>query len=91
MSAGVAPSTRMGLRVWAAVPQGLGRTTPHRPKRRRKDRQLVWVACYSFASKLSKTKLVLGEIGDGEGLVLESLMSHDRVVFTDGIESDYRD
>lgn len=53
------------------------------------DRQLVWIVREPFVSKTSQARLVAGRLQPGQELVIESQMSSDGVIFSDGVEQDF--
>ena len=53
------------------------------------DRQLVWIVREPFVSKSSQAQLVAGRLEPGQELVIESQMSSDGVIFSDGVEQDF--
>jgi NAD kinase len=53
------------------------------------DRQLVWIVREPFISKTSQAQLVAGRLQPGQELVIESQMSSDGVIFSDGVEQDF--
>jgi hypothetical protein len=68
----------------------LGLSPPaHRQPMNWEDRQLLWAVREPFASRTTQASLIMGSIDEGEELVVESLMPHGGVIFSDGIESDF--
>jgi NAD kinase len=53
------------------------------------DPKLVFVVREPFVSKTSSAELVAGLLQPGAEIVIESEMSSDGVIFSDGVESDY--
>jgi NAD kinase len=53
------------------------------------DRSLLWAVREPFISQTSQAGLVMGNITEGEELVVESLMPSGGVIFSDGVESDF--
>ncbi|MBN1523103.1 MAG: NAD(+)/NADH kinase [Spirochaetales bacterium] len=51
--------------------------------------QLVYVVREPFKSKRSQTGLAAGMIGQGEEIVIESLMPTNGVIFSDGVQQDF--
>jgi NAD kinase len=52
------------------------------------DRRLAWVVREPFASRRSSANLVAGILDEDKRLQLESLMSENGIIFSDGIEAD---
>jgi NAD kinase len=52
-------------------------------------RKLIWAVREPFKSKHSQVQLVAGLLAEGEELVVESLMTSDGVIFSDGVEADF--
>lgn len=51
--------------------------------------QLIFVVREPFLSRTSNINIAAGRIGQSEKLEIESMMSQDGVIFSDGIESDF--
>jgi hypothetical protein len=52
-------------------------------------RELRWVVREPFASRATSAKMVVGRLGEGESLELESHMPTNGVIFSDGVEQDF--
>ncbi|MEM6260535.1 MAG: hypothetical protein AAGI37_19850 [Planctomycetota bacterium] len=96
-SSGVLVSTGAGASGWMssvynaaeAFAKQLGLSRSARPAIQWEDRRLLWAVREPFISRHSKAGLVIGSVGENEPIVLESLMPHGGVIFSDGIEQDY--
>jgi NAD kinase len=98
-SSGVIVSTGAGSTGWlssvfnmaegVAGMLGLGRAKKAPPKWEWEDPRLMYVVREPFVSKTSRADLVAGVVGPGKELTIESDMSGDGVIFSDGVESDY--
>lgn len=55
------------------------------------DRRLVFVVREPFVSRSSGAELTVGVLEAGEEVIIESQMSQNGVIFSDGIEADYLD
>lgn len=96
-SSGVLVSTGAGATGWMssvynaaeACARQLGATVRPRPSIRWEERRLLWAVREPFVSKHSRAGLVIGSVGEGEPIVLESLMPQGGVIFSDGVEQDY--
>jgi NAD kinase len=96
-SSGVLVSTGAGSTGWmssvfnmtAGVAQMLGQKVGDRIRLDWDDRRLLWAVREPFASKSSRASLVAGLLGDGQQIVIESLMPSGGVIFSDGIEADF--
>jgi len=79
----------------SAVEGGAVGTSPvaraRAPFLQRSERRLAWAVREPFISKQSGATLVAGILGEGEELVLESLMPQRGIIFSDGIEDDFLD
>ncbi len=96
-SSGVLVSTGVGSTGWMSsvfnmacgVSRMLGAEIDRRVQLEWGDRRLLWAVREPFLSKTSRTSLVAGVLGEGERVVLESLMPQGGVIFSDGIDSDF--
>jgi hypothetical protein len=98
-SSGVLVSTGAGSTGWLSsminMANGLGAfldpnlRSAWRMPLRWEDRQLVWIVREPFISKSSQAHLVAGRLEPGQELVIESQMSSDGVIFSDGVEQDF--
>jgi hypothetical protein len=96
-SSGVLVSTGAGSTGWmssvfnmtAGVAQMLGQEVGERIRLDWGDRRLLWAVREPFVSKSSRASLVAGLLGDGQQIVIESLMPSGGVIFSDGIEADF--
>jgi NAD kinase len=75
----------MGLGGLAAKPVQVAKP----PSAQWEDKRLFFVVREPFVSKTSQAHLVSGVISPGSELTLESQMSEDGVIFSDGVESDF--
>ncbi len=53
------------------------------------EKRLTWVVREPYASRFSQAEMVIGNMDEGQELVLESLMPEGGAIFSDGIESDF--
>lgn len=60
-----------------------------RPQLKWEDRMLMWAVREPFASRETRTGLVMGRIPADQDLVIESLMPEGGVIFSDGVEADF--
>jgi NAD kinase len=94
-SSGIIVSTGAGSTGWLSsvfnMTQGIlaqHATNSIQPMRMKwEDDRLVWVVREPFKSRQTQVKMVTGEITQGD-LIVESLMSENGVIFSDGVESD---
>ena len=96
-SSGVLVSTGAGSTGWMSsvfnMASGVARfcgAAPVKPLRMPwEDRRLLFVVREPFLSRHSEAGIVVGIIGAGEEMLLESLMPSGGAVFSDGMESDF--
>ena len=96
-SSGLIVSTGAGSTGWLSsvfnmaggIAKFQGREPSQRPQLAWEDRRLVWAVREPFVSKRSQATLVAGWIGEGQELIVESLMPESGVIFSDGIENDF--
>jgi len=96
-SSGVLISTGAGSTGWMSsvfnmvggISRWLRVDTSPPPRLKWEDRRLIWAVREPFVSRSSAARLVIGEVNEGEELVIESQMSAGGVIFSDGIESDF--
>ncbi len=95
-SSGVIVATGAGSTGWLSsvfnmargVTQLAGGTAGTSTRLRWEERRLAWVVREPYASRHSKANLVAGFIDEHCRLQLESMMSGNGVIFSDGIEAD---
>lgn len=97
-SSGVVVSTGAGSTGWlssmfhmaSGVAAAFGKRPPPQPVTMKwEDPQLAYVVREPFVSKGSRAGIVAGMIPPGQELVIESTMSENGVIFSDGVESDF--
>lgn len=96
-SSGLLVSTGAGSTGWlssvfnmaGSIAEWLGAAVQPRSPLAWEDRSLVWAVREPFISKASRAQLVIGQLDEGEDLVVESLMPAGGVIFSDGVESDF--
>jgi NAD kinase len=96
-SSGIIVSTRAGATGWMSsifnMAFGMRDFIEGGNAKRRniklKNDQLVFVVREPFGSKKTQTGIQAGIVSDQAGLVIESLMPSNGVIFSDGIESDF--
>lgn len=96
-SSGILIATGAGSTGWlssvfnmaAGIAQWLGGGTRERPQMNWDDRRLVWAVREPFVSRSSQAELVIGQVSEGQELVVESLMPAAGVIFSDGVEADF--
>lgn len=96
-SSGVVISTGVGSTGWlssmfnmaSSVSQFAGARSSGRINLGWDDPSLIFVVREPFISKHSSADIVAGFIEDGDELVIESTMTGDGTIFSDGVESDF--
>jgi NAD kinase len=97
-SSGILVSTGAGSTGWlssvfnmaAGVASLLGGARAKQPVRLTwEDPRLIYVVREPFSSKVSGTGLIAGVIDSGQEIVVESEMSSNGAIFSDGVESDF--
>lgn len=96
-SSGVIVATGAGSTGWLSsvfnMTRGVAEWVGGRPgaplRMEWQERKLAWVVREPFASRHSQAKLVAGLMGEGDALLLESLMPEGGVIFSDGVEDDF--
>lgn len=98
-SSGILISTGAGSTGWLSsvinMANGLGAFLDPKLKPawrmplRWEDRRLIWIVREPFVSKSSAAKLVAGALEQGQELIIESQMSENGVIFSDGVEQDF--
>lgn len=96
-SSGLLVSTGAGSTGWmssvfnmaSGIAHWLGGETESRPVLAWEDRRLMWAVREPFASLTSRAGMVIGNLREGEQLVVESQMPGGGVIFSDGVEIDY--
>ena len=98
-SSGIIVSTGLGATGWMTSVMrgafGVVQAVAHQALQAQ-DEGVPWDADYlrfavrePFPSKSSQANLVYGEVGQDESLELVSLMPHEGVIFSDGVEADF--
>lgn len=95
-SSGVIVATGAGSTGWLSsvfnmargVTQLAGGTAGDAQRNAWEDRRLTWVVREPFASRSSSANLVAGVLDENKRLQLESMMSDNGIIFSDGIEAD---
>jgi hypothetical protein len=96
-SSGLLISTGAGSTGWLSsvfnmaggIAHWLGTSPPSPPQVSWEERRLLWTVREPFISRTSHAELVIGDLSEGDELVVESLMPSSGVIFSDGVEADF--